>query len=101
MIGQNNVEGLWLNITNLYIPPSCGKNICSKAGAKSLGIGGSKSGVSFHSHGFGFSEVIIGTFEIDTLRFLTRARFRSKVINENMISEKRTYENETCFVLFS
>lgn len=54
----NNYAGIWSTMSDLYVNPPC--HYCDKAGAKTLGIGGKSSGVSFHFHGMGFSEVIIG-----------------------------------------
>lgn len=54
----NNYEGIWSELTDLYINPPCA--YCDVAGMKTLGIGGHASGVSFHFHGPGFSESIIG-----------------------------------------
>jgi hypothetical protein len=53
-----NYKGIWSTMNDLYVNPPC--HFCDKAGAKTLGIGGKSSGVSFHFHGLGFSEVIIG-----------------------------------------
>jgi hypothetical protein len=54
----NNYNGIWEDIASKYESNIC-KN-CDKAGAVTLGIGGKNSGVSFHYHGPGFSESIIG-----------------------------------------
>lgn len=54
----NNYQGIWGELSDLYQSPPC--YLCDKAGAKTIGIGGKKSGVSFHFHGSGFSEVIHG-----------------------------------------
>lgn len=54
----NNYEGIWKQITDNYQIPWC--SYCDTAGAKTVGLGGHFSGVSFHWHGPGFSEVLIG-----------------------------------------
>lgn len=54
-----NYDGVWRDITNMYRVRSCG-SMCEIAGAKTPGIGGENSGVSFHFHGPGFAEVIHG-----------------------------------------
>ena len=54
----NNYHGIFKDLANLYKTPPC--KYCEKAGAKTIGIGGMNSGVAFHFHGPGFSEVIIG-----------------------------------------
>lgn len=43
---------------DLYECPPC--KHCYRGGAKTFGLGGQYSGVSFHYHGPGFSEVLIG-----------------------------------------
>lgn len=53
-----NTGGLWDTIDDLYVLPGC--RFCKKAGAVIPGLGGLMSGVSFHFHGPGFSEVISG-----------------------------------------
>ena len=55
----NNYDGIWSELADLYINPPCYG--CDVAGMKTLGIGGEASGVSFHFHGPGFSESIIGS----------------------------------------
>jgi hypothetical protein len=54
----NNYEGIWKDMMDLYEPPPC--KHCKRAGAKTFGLGGLNSGVSWHYHGPGFSEVFIG-----------------------------------------
>lgn len=54
----HNYEGVWASLSALYASPPC--RFCEEAGAVTLGIGGLDSGVSFHFHGPGFSEVIVG-----------------------------------------
>ena len=54
----HNYEGIWSQLRDLYVTPPC--KFCEEAGAVTVGIGGPRSGVSFHFHGPGFSEVIIG-----------------------------------------
>lgn len=54
----NNYDGVFSELTDLYRNPPC--HYCDVAGAKTIGIGGYASGVSFHFHGPGFSEVIHG-----------------------------------------
>lgn len=54
----NNYDGIFKTMESLYVYPPC--QYCKKAGAVTLGMGGRDSGVSFHYHGPGFSEVIIG-----------------------------------------
>lgn len=56
----DNYDGVWRDIINLYEVRYCGP-ACEIAGAKTPGIGGSNSGVSFHFHGPGFAEVIHGS----------------------------------------
>jgi hypothetical protein len=55
----HNYEGIWEELSSLYRSPPC--HLCDKAGAKTPGLGGKNSGVSFHFHGPGFSEVIHGS----------------------------------------
>eukprot|EP01034_Spumella_vulgaris_P034530 gene34530-42590_t len=55
----NNYEGIFRQFNDLYASPPC--KHCEKGGAKTIGIGGARSGVSFHFHGLGFSEAIIGS----------------------------------------
>jgi len=55
----NNYHGIWSELADLYRNPPCYG--CDEAGMKTIGIGGEASGVSFHFHGPGFSESIIGT----------------------------------------
>lgn len=54
----NNYNGIFGDMISSYVIPPC--RHCDIAGAKTLGLGGSRSGVSFHFHGPGFSESIIG-----------------------------------------
>lgn len=54
----NNYDGVWKELMDLYDPPPCRQ--CKRAGAKTFGLGGKHSGVSWHYHGPGFSEVFIG-----------------------------------------
>jgi hypothetical protein len=55
----NNDGGVWSDLEQMYEQPPY---IHSKvAGAVTFGIGGVNSGVSFHMHGPGFSEVIHGS----------------------------------------
>ena len=54
-----NFQPLWKDLEDLYEVPPC--LYCEKAGAKTIGIGRLFSGVSFHMHGPGFSEVIHGS----------------------------------------
>ncbi len=55
----NNYNGVFQMMIQEYIIPPC--EFCEQAGAVTVGIGGIKSGVSFHFHGPGFSESIIGS----------------------------------------
>jgi hypothetical protein len=55
----NNYDGIFSELAGLYRNPPC--YYCDKAGAKTVGLGGHASGVSFHFHGPGFSEPIIGS----------------------------------------
>jgi hypothetical protein len=55
----NNYDGIFSELADLYSNPPC--YYCDKAGAKTVGLGGHASGVSFHFHGPGFSEPIIGS----------------------------------------
>ena len=54
-----NYDGIWQELSSLYSVDYCDE-ICNFAGAKSFGIGGTDSGVSFHFHGPGFAEIIHG-----------------------------------------
>ena len=54
----NNYGGLWDDIARSYVYPPC--KHCESAGIATIGAGLQFSGVSFHYHGPGFSEVIIG-----------------------------------------
>lgn len=49
---------LFKNLSAMYEIPRC--TFCEYAGVKSIGLGGRDSGVQFHMHGPGFSEVIHG-----------------------------------------
>ena len=49
---------LFHDLSSLYTIPGC--SFCEYAGVKSIGMGGRDSGVQFHMHGPGFSEVIHG-----------------------------------------
>lgn len=53
-----NEGRLWDDITDAYVLPDC--KYCREAGATIPGLGGYLSGVSFHFHGPGFSEVVHG-----------------------------------------
>jgi hypothetical protein len=55
----NNYDGIFGTLTDLYLNPPC--YYCDVAGAKTIGMGGHASGVSFHFHGPGFSEAILGS----------------------------------------
>ena len=57
LFGGNTGE-LWDIIEERYVLPGC--QFCDIAGAVIPGLGGYNSGVSFHFHGPGFSEVIHG-----------------------------------------
>lgn len=57
LFGNNNNEP-FSTMKFSYIPPEC--EYCDTAGATTVGIGGKHTGVAFHFHGPGFSEVIIG-----------------------------------------
>lgn len=54
----NNYEGIWSTMREAYVIPPC--RGCDIAGAATIGLGGQLSGVSWHFHGPGFSEAIIG-----------------------------------------
>lgn len=54
----NNYGALWDRVKEIYLIPPCLH--CDVCGARTIGIGGYLSGVSFHYHGPGFSEVIVG-----------------------------------------
>lgn len=54
----NNYDGIFKEVNDQYVTPPC--QFCDVAGAKTIGIGGKNSGVSFHFHAEGFSEPIIG-----------------------------------------
>jgi hypothetical protein len=54
----DNYGGVWSETAGAYEVASCAQ--CNRAGAKSVGIAGRLSGVSFHIHGPGFAEVIHG-----------------------------------------
>lgn len=53
-----NHGSFWKHLEALYEEPPC-RN-CALAGAKTPGLGGNCSGVAFHMHGPGFSEVLHG-----------------------------------------
>ena len=54
-----NTGPIWTKLENLYnLPPYL---YAKEAGAVTFGIGGTNSGVSFHLHGPGFSEVVHGS----------------------------------------
>lgn len=54
-----NYGPFWQSLADSYIlPQPC--IYCDKAGMKTIGIGGRNSGVSWHTHGPGFSEAILG-----------------------------------------
>jgi hypothetical protein len=55
----NNHGGVWKLFEDIYELPPC--KHCRTAGAITTGLGGQYSGVSFHYHGPGFSEVIKGS----------------------------------------
>lgn len=57
LFGGNTGE-LWDKVEESYVLPGC--KHCKAAGAVIPGLGGYMSGVSFHFHGPGFSEVIHG-----------------------------------------
>ena len=54
----NNYEGIFREMASSYVIPPC--RHCDVAGARTVGLGDNHSGVSFHFHGPGFSEAIIG-----------------------------------------
>lgn len=54
-----NFGGMWDSMRDAYRLPPC--LVCAQCGAVTIGIGGHLSGVSFHHHGPGFSEVIEGS----------------------------------------
>lgn len=54
----HNYEGVFAQLSALYAVPPC--EFCGRAGAVTVGLGGEASGVSFHFHGPGFSESVIG-----------------------------------------
>lgn len=58
LFGKNHETLLFQNMAQLYRNPPC--RYCNKAGVQSIGIGGRGTGVAFHFHGPGFSEVILG-----------------------------------------
>jgi hypothetical protein len=79
-----NEKGIFKELNQLYASPPC--HLCEKAGAKTPGIGGKNSGVSFHFHGSGFSEVIHGRKKW----FLFPKEFSSlvaKIFHSNMTME--------------
>ena len=53
-----NHNAFWKHLESLYEVPPC--RHCVIAGAKTAGLGGNCSGVAFHMHGPGFSEVLHG-----------------------------------------
>ena len=55
----DNQGGFWDELASLYNPPSC--HNCDIAGLSTFGIGSNYSGVTFHIHGSGFSEMIHGS----------------------------------------
>jgi hypothetical protein len=58
LFGNNYELPLFRKMVELYNTPPC--KYCEVAGLNSFGIGGENSGVSFHFHGPGFSETLIG-----------------------------------------
>jgi Cupin-like domain len=54
----SNYGGIWDEMRDIYNLPPCVE--CKQCGAVTIGIGGRQTGVSFHLHGPGFSEVIEG-----------------------------------------
>ena len=58
MFGNNENSEPFKSLKNLYDAPTC---ISCTKGTVTLGIAGQGSGVSFHLHGPGFSEPIIGS----------------------------------------
>lgn len=77
----NNYDGVWKELSDMYEVPPC--RYCEVAGAKTIGLGGHASGVSFHYHGPGYAEVIVGRKRW----FLFPAEFTdviSKKFNPNM-----------------
>ena len=55
----DNFNQVWADLEHVYeLPPY---KYCKRAGAVTFGIGGKYSGVSFHFHGPGFSEVLLGS----------------------------------------
>eukprot|EP01038_Epipyxis_sp_PR26KG_P013591 gene13591-18241_t len=56
----NNYHGIWKELAVLYEIPPCQYCHIDGVAAVTIGIGGNNSGVSFHFHGPGFSEVIFG-----------------------------------------
>lgn len=54
-----NYGGVWDVMRDAYKLPPC--LVCAQCGAVTIGLGGHLSGVSFHHHGPGFSEVIEGS----------------------------------------
>ncbi len=55
----NNYDGIFRELAALYVTPPC--KDCEQAGAKTIGIGGKNTGVSWHLHGPGYAETIIGS----------------------------------------
>lgn len=55
----NNYDGVWQLIADAYVLPPFVD--AKKTGAVTVGLGGYGSGVGFHVHGPGFSEVLIGS----------------------------------------
>lgn len=104
-----NYDGVWRDITNMYRVRSCGQQ-CEMAGAKTPGIGGENSGVSFHFHGPGFAEVIHGEkqwfFYPPEMRSILDSNFESlstdvwKKCILPILRNKAVPENEDCPSLF-
>ncbi|KAJ1424414.1 hypothetical protein B484DRAFT_98415 [Ochromonadaceae sp. CCMP2298] len=55
----DNFGGPLGQLSQLYLDPPCA--YCATAGVRTIGLGGAGSGVSFHLHGPGYSEVVIGS----------------------------------------
>ena len=85
----NNHGSLWDGLKDSYTIPPCLH--CDVCGARTIGIGGHLSGVSFHYHGPGFSEVIIGRKRW----FLFPPHDASTSQRESTSSRSSKYDKET------
>ena len=82
----DNQGGFWDDLSSLYNPPSC-RN-CDIAGLSTFGIGSNYSGVTFHIHGSGFSEMMHGSKWWFLLKPSIKLTDVIKEFNENMTMQE-------------